>query len=69
MHLDLIRSIQNPFSTMVPVRERSSLIWFSVKGRTRFLIKRILVGLDAGGLGDFICGISFTIDIFRLAAT
>lgn len=68
MHLDLIRSIQNPFSTMVPVRERSSLIWFNVKGRTRFLIKRIFVGLDVGGLGDFTCGISFTMDIFRLVA-
>lgn len=67
-HLDLILSIQNPFSTIVPVRESNSLIWFKVKGRTKFLIKSIFVGFVAGGLGDFICGTSLTIDIFRLAA-
>ena len=67
-HLDLIRSIQNPFSTIVPVRDRSSLIWFKVNGRTKFLIRRIFVGFVAGGLGDFTCGTSLTIDILRLAA-
>lgn len=60
-------SIQKPPFTIVPVRASNSLSWFTVNGRTRFVMNNTSDDLCLGGLGER-CNVlasSDTIEILR----
>lgn len=57
MHLDLILSIQNPFSTSRPVLCSSSLSWLMVNGRTKCMTNTTLeTGFLAAGMAGLLLG-------------